>query len=213
MARPSAVNAIIKRVLEGDSRAGRDVDQLQRDNNERIRLLVEILGVDPDQAWHALNTPDSEAQNAIAIPILPDLLKILRKETGARLSRVQIADLVAQMYSTRSAGVRPLHRLLVLMLNVDRHQSTVGRDFVMAAAIEGLVLHIGKTIGVEKVGRAVGVNHTMISRWRTLQDYIESRAYWQAVGTDGLDEGAWWHTAAPDDPRWPTDTAAVDDPD
>jgi hypothetical protein len=213
MARPSAVNAIIKRVLEGDSRAGRDVDQLQRDNNERIRLLVEILGVDPDQAWHALNTPDSEAQNAIAIPILPDLLKILRKETGARLSRVQIADLVAQMYSTRSAGVRPLHRLLVLMLNVDRHQPTVGRDFVMAAAIEGLVLHIGKTIGVEKVGRAVGVNHTTISRWRTLQDYIELRAHWQAVGTDGLDEGAWWHAAARDDPRWPTDTAAVDDPD
>jgi hypothetical protein len=210
MARPSAVNAIIKRVLQGDSRGGWDAEQLQRDDNERIRLLAENLGVDPDQAWRALNTPDSEAQNAIATLLMPDLLKILRKETGARLSRVQIADLVAQMYSTR-AGAPALFQLLVLLLSVDRHEPTFGKRFVMAAAIEGLVLHMGEVIGVEKLGEAVSVNQTTISRWRKLRDYIELRAYWQAVGPDGLDETAWWHTAAPDDPRWPTDTAPVDD--
>jgi hypothetical protein len=165
------------------------LDAFFRRMSAHQQLLIEKGGFQSKQAVRALNAPDPESKEQVAVWLSSELNKLREGERragaapmrwGQALPRAEMADLAMTMLEACEAP--PGENLICLLqelLDVDRHRKALaekpGEEFVNAAYFEAANELQGRTTGVREIARKVSVSPAAVSGWKKLDNYLEAK--------------------------------------
>jgi hypothetical protein len=164
-------------------------------------LLIAKTGLEKEEVLKALNHPDPETKEKVAVWLRAELKKLIAGQKsgehpvrrGKTISLPQIADAAFTMIECYAINDQLL-ALIQELLEVDRHRRALAANqekFNQAASLEALIQLQGDKLGVRDIARRVTVSASTASQWKKSAEFqakvLARKESWRRVLSEYLD--------------------------